>query len=214
MAVAYLKLEALKAMLPIAATSDWRYYLNGVRVLAEPGCTSMEATNGHIAAIHRQEVAEGLNQGFVDVILPLDKVKMLLAACSKGLLQVPVTVTPIEGHKLKHRVDAPNAGMNFESIDGAFPDLIRMIPTKLNGEVAHFNPDLTGAFAKSAKALGSRPEAVAIGHNGTGPALVSVGRDSEFLGIITPLRADAPQPSSFKWAHRRIIAPATGKVPA
>lgn len=208
MAVAYLKLEALKAMLPIAATSDCRYYLNGVRVLAEPGCTSMEATNGHIAAIHQQEVAEGLNQGFADVILPVGKVKMLLAACPKGLSHVPVTVSYVCGDNLVRRVDVPNAGMSFDSIDGVFPDLIRMIPTKVSGEVAHFNPDLLSAFVKSAKALGSRAEAVAIGHNGTGPALVSVGRDSEFLGIIMPLRGDPVHPAAFAWARRKIAAPA------
>lgn len=50
--------------------------------------------------------------------------------------------------------------------------------------------------------------------NSAGPALVSVGRDSEFLGLVMPLRWDPTQPSSFEWAQRRITAPATGKVAA
>ena len=79
----------------------------------------------------------------------------------------------------------------FEPINAAYPNYRRIIPAKPSGEAAQFDANLITPFAKAAKALGAiydKVPRVLIKHNGNGAALVSFGRDDEYIGVIMPLR--------------------------
>lgn len=74
--------KQLKAMSRLAATSDIRYYLNGLHVVQDNRGTYIEATNGHM--LGRLLVDETPIANPCSVILPLDSVKTLAATGKKA----------------------------------------------------------------------------------------------------------------------------------
>jgi DNA polymerase-3 subunit beta len=83
------------------------------------------------------------------------------------------------------------------AIDGKYPDFRRVIPETINNEIAQFDPEFLMQFYKCAAILnGVKKPDVAIGHNGTGGAIVDI-QNGKFLGIIMPYRSKADF-SSYK----------------
>jgi DNA polymerase-3 subunit beta len=91
------------------------------------------------------------------------------------------------------------ASVNFTAVDGKYPDYVRVIPDKVTGETAQFNPDYVADFKKAYKLLNAKT--FHIHHNGHGGAVVDFGL-ANFLGVMMPLRTGAENlvynPSKFK----------------
>ena len=75
-------------------------------------------------------------------------------------------------------------------IDGKYPDMARVLPRTLSGEVAQFNAAYLGDLAKISKLLlpDLKFHAPTILHNGDKPALVEFGHEN-YTHILMPLRA-------------------------
>lgn len=197
----YTKLSALRAVSALAAQDDIRYYLNGVLVEASAGVTRLVATNGHVMGIYdnvsRADNAENEldARASVSFIVPYSALALLKPAKNKLDQLVIETADGINGTLTV----IGGASVNFTAVDGRFPDYIRVIPDKVTGETAQFNPDYIGDFKKAYKLLGAKT--FHIHHNGNSGAIVDFAMDN-FLGIMMPLRSGVPlesyNPSKFK----------------
>jgi DNA polymerase-3 subunit beta len=193
----YTTLSALKAIAILAADNDIRYYLNGVQITANATETRLAATDGHVLGIHRSE-QQNENIDFVEFILPLDVIKLLKPAY-KNIDSVVIdtdgltgTITAVTG-----------ATINFSAIDGKFPDIQRVIPHRVSGEVSQFKPALLDRFAKAAKLLGSKNQLIHVAHNGNSAALVHLDVSASFVGVVMPFRSfadDGESKSPPAWA--------------
>jgi hypothetical protein len=101
------------------------------------------------------------------------------------------------------------AGMSMsgKTIDGEFPKWRNVIPTKVFGKAAQFDPHYIGLLSKAWVILHGNKghRRVGIGHNGEGTALIDLGNDN-FFGIIMPMRLDAPVSPPDWWADSLRIA--------
>lgn len=189
--------DQLIAALCTAGKDDIRYYLNGVFVEASNMETRLTSTNGHIVSTQRADAKdENEVDGVVQMIIPR-------AALEK-----------IKNHKVLRTVELNDEGgawgivdfdarTEFVPVDGKYPEYRRVIPATFSGEAAQFNPNYIALFAKAAKALGAMngdAPRLAISHNGrTGNALVSIGRDDEYIGVIAPCKME-PTACRPEWA--------------
>ena len=113
--------KIIKAIVLAAAKKDIRYYLNGVFINEQ----HIVATDGARmnAYKHGQEWEHG------DIIIPIDKVELALKMKTK---------------QIKIEKDSIN-GIPFGTIDGKFPDYLRVIPQSpktTEGEIiANINPE-------------------------------------------------------------------------
>lgn len=189
----YTKLSALRALTVLAAKDDIRYYLNGLLIEYSPTITRIVATNGHVMGIYNDTQE---NEGSGSFIIPRSALDLLKPA--NKLDQVCITR---EGTGSGSISVIGGASVNFAAVDGKFPDYVRVIPDKVTGEVAQFNPDYIADFKKAYKLLGAKT--FHIHHNGHGGAIVDFARD-DFLGIMMPIRTGAESlvynPSQFKQA--------------
>lgn len=188
----YTKFSALRAISVLAAQDDIRYYLNGVLVEASASVTRLVATNGHVMGIYDNTEQENEldDRASVSFIIPAAALALLKPAKNK-LDQLVIengTLTVVGG-----------ASVNFTAVDGKFPDYIRVIPDKVTGETAQFNPDYIADFKKTYKLLNAKT--FHIHHNGNSGAIVDFATDN-FLGIMMPLRSgvtlESYSPSRFK----------------
>ena len=194
----YTKLSTLRALANLAAEKDIRYYLCGLLIEASATQTRVVATNGHVMGImngaHENEVSASF-------IIPIDAIKMLKPANKADMVSITIERDGT-GQVLRGAINVlGGASVNFTAVDGKFPDYVRVIPDKVTGEVAQFNPDYIADFKKAYKLLGAKT--FHIHHNGHGGAIVDFARD-DFLGILMPMRTGAEgltyDPSQFKKA--------------
>jgi len=179
--------KQLKAMSRLAATSDIRYYLNGLHVVQDNRGTYIEATNGHMLGrllIDETPIANPCN-----VILPLDSVKTLAATGKKGSETLCFTV---DGVKVSV-INPQGETMIFQRVEGKFPDCDRVIPklTSDSGiEPSTYNPEYIQAFYDCAKDLGSSCKGVTvqIKQRGNDSGIVNIDSEPLFVGIIMPMR--------------------------
>lgn len=177
--------DQLVAALCTTAKADIRYYLNGVYVEATNAETRLTSTDGHVMSTQR---ADAVGDNEVD-----------------GVIRIIIPTSALEGikkHKTIHTVEVNDDGgswgivdyparIGFTPVEGQFPDYRRIIPARLSGEPGQFDPRLIAQFTKAATALGATHEKiprVLINHNGKDCALVSLGRDTEYVGVIAPLK--------------------------
>ena len=186
----YTSLSALRAISALAARDDIRYYLNGVLIEASTHTTRLVGTNGHVMGIYDNIDQENELDGRVSFILPESALALLKPAKNK-LDQVVIengTLTVVGG-----------ASVNFTAVDGKYPDYARVIPDKVTGETAQFNPDYVADFKKAYKLLNAKT--FHIHHNGHGGAVVDFGL-ANFLGVMMPLRSsvslESYNPAAFK----------------
>ena len=181
--------DQLIAALCTAGKTDVRFYLNGVYLEATNTETRLISTNGAVLSLQRAD-AKGENEvvGVIRMTIPRSAIEK------------------VKNHKILRTIEINDDGgkwgvvdfatrTNFEPVDGSFPDYRRIIPLAPSGEAGQFDPELIALFAKAATALGATVKSkpiVAIKHNGTGGALVSLGRDTEYIGVIYPFRVQPP----------------------
>lgn len=194
--------DQLIAALCTAAKGDIRFYLNGVYIEASNMETRLVSTTGALVAVQR---ADAKDENEVDGVL-----KMIIPRTA---------VEKIKSHKTLRTVELNDEGgkwgivdcatrTTFDPVDGVFPDYRRAIPDKATGKAARFNPEFIAMFAKASKALGTSQKGspvVKITPNGDDAALVSVGRDDEYFGVLMPMRDELTDTTPV-WAKADLAA--------
>jgi len=180
--------KQLKAMSRLAATSDIRYYLNGLHVVQDNRGTYIEATNGHM--LGRLLIDETPITNPCSVIMPLDSVKTLAATGKKGRETVCFTV---DGVKIS-AINPQGETMIFQAIEGKFPDCDRVVPTLTSDkglEPSTYNPEYIAAFYDCANDLrGTKTKGISvqIKQRGNDSGIVNIDSEPLFVGIIMPMR--------------------------
>jgi DNA polymerase-3 subunit beta len=185
----------LLASICTASKKDLRFYLMGVQVLATETDTRLVSTDGNILSVQRLITRNVLDTGPVELIIPIETCEKIKS--HKG--DLPVELTLKDGQWCL--VDYGTMHF-FTPIDRKFPDFKRVIPVKCSGEVGQFQIALLSRFEKAAKILGAKCKSipvVSISHNGRDAALVSIGRDHEYLGVIMPVKVPAPELTAHTW---------------
>lgn len=185
--------KQIEAALLFAAKKGARYYLCGVWVGKGPhGGALLAATDGHHAAVINtgKPYPDTLPPG--GFILGRDRAALAVKGAGKEAL---IELAPGRvGH------------IGGAGTDAQYPDVLRMIPATVSGELAHFDPALLFAFRKARRVLcGQDGGFVAVGHNGASAARVAIG-DPDFVGVVMPLRFRHPQ--HFDLPEWRAPAPA------
>jgi len=160
-------LKTLQALVKhISPKSDVRYYLNGVMLEVTATARFYVATDGHKLAAIREDRQEGDVDG--QYILPRDVIL--------GVKIQKAGRNPIECAEFNFGADS-KAGIiycgtetRFSLVEGKFPDWRRVVPTKVSGEVAQFNPDYLVALRDCAAATVGigKYSGMYIAHNGGG----------------------------------------------
>ena len=202
--------EIIAALKLFAADKDVRFYLNGINL--EIGATEsrLVATNGHYLGCFRIESEQPeVTTPLGNIIIPNDLLKPIKA---KGMVEIAIGPLEIKKDAKGEEVPVSSArpvtltyagvSMSGKTLDGIFPDWRRVIPSKVSGEAAQFEPAYIGQLAKVSAALYGKNKYVGIGFNGNGAALLDFG-DENFVGVLMPLRPNAvtaPQ-TPPSWAH-------------
>lgn len=178
-----INIEVTRALLPLAAKKDIRFYLNGVYIEFQADKTIYVATNGHALGKYVEAVE---NEHTFNITIPVDVVKQLKVG--RGTAKWGDLSFNPEANTARIVNPGASQDFGFTPLDGKYPDYTKVIPTSATGEVAQFDVDLLSLFAQVNKALGSKyPGRIKLDHNGNAGALVHLCRD-EFLGVIMPFR--------------------------
>lgn len=179
------KADTLRGLLKVAATKDVRYYLCGVYVDPANGC--LVATDGHAMLLAKQEFESKL----APFVIPSKLIKSVLKHTKISASAVLVSVTDVEGSQWRQiRLDACKGFEIGSEIEGRYPDYRRVVPEKLSGKDAHYDP-LQFAVLQEGISLvrgQSSTQPVEIIRNGNGPAVVA-GMSDEGFGILMPMRS-------------------------
>lgn len=198
---ATINFRALNALCLAASTEETRYYLNGVKLEISRDEVIYVVTDGHRLVAHRDVLTEKAERNTLlgDFIIPMATCKALKL---KAKWDGSGTVTQDQrGLCFAH----PQLPMHVSKpIDGHFPDWRRVVPSSVDGKLAHFNPHYLAEFDKVAEILLANPRrgsVTEVAHNGGGPALVTFPGELETttFGVIMPKRA-APSMFAPSWA--------------
>ena len=192
--------EAIAVLKLFAAVKVVRYRLNGINLEIGRKETRLVATNGTMLGCFRVESEQPeVTTPLGNIIIPNDLLKPIKA---KGMVEI--LIGPLETKKDAKGEEVPvsNArpvtltyaglSMSGKTLDGTFPDFRRVIPSKVSGQPAQFDPRLTGTLAKAWSILhgGKGPHCVGLGFNGNDGALITLA-DENFVGVIAPMRPHA-----------------------
>ena len=169
-----------------AAEKDMRSYLNGICLEIGRTESRLVAINGHMLGVFRVESDQP------DIIDPLTSICIAsdLLKHIKPAGDVEFVIgAPVSDTDGRREVRITYAGLSIvgHTTDAKYPDWRRVIPDKVSGEAAQFNPEYIGRLAKAWACLhGKRSPMVAIAHNGDSAALIGMD-DSNFCGLIMPI---------------------------
>ncbi len=172
----------LKAAMLATSKDEARYYLKGVYFELSGNHVRIVATDGHRMFVACQEMANPFENN-VTMVLPFDGLKKSLTG-----LRSKDTFVSCQFGTLQSTIN----DVVMEPVDCTYPDYKRVVPQKLSGETAQFNPVYLGEMGKMAKCLGGA--LVNIAHNGQGPALVSFGR-LDCFAVIMPIDRSRVEPA-------------------
>ncbi len=188
--------DYLRALTHISAKADIRYYLNGVFVDIRARETRYIASNGHMLAVIRDEArAEDADQVPARYIIPFATCKT--AHSHKGVMAVLHYNAADQLARCTIDNLAKDGVLAFTPIDGKYPDFARVVPSKVDGKPGAYNWSYLDAFDRMAAIAwpvgkNSKPLSVELYQNGAeGAALVLAG-GREFLGVVMPVRNNAP----------------------
>jgi DNA polymerase-3 subunit beta len=189
---ATIRTDLLRAVLHLAAKGDVRYYLNGVFFEVSESRTLLVATDGHAMG-----VAISVNAGNTlaeNLIIAREVIETALRAKTPDVV-------------LQKRDDGTwqLGSVSFTPVDGKYPEWRFVVPKQCSGELQQFNPLILAKFAKSrSELLRDKGESsggrITLSHNGKAAALVSIGQDDEFFGVIMPRRGDSELKAPPAWA--------------
>ena len=176
-------IEVIRALLPLAADKDARWYMNGVYVEFQATRTVYVATNGHMLGIYTDDTVT--NEDVHNVIIPRDVVKALKPKHALRMGTLHVNPDTREARILN---PANGQDFGFNPIEGQYPDYQRLIPAETSGVAANYNAEHLYAFAQVNKMLGaSTPGHIVLHQNGDKSASVKLCRD-QFTGVIMSIR--------------------------
>ena len=195
---------ALKAVSRFASKSDIRYYFVGVLVEANETETRLVATDGHTMLVHRTPAE---NTHCWTGIVPLDTVQAILKhKTASKRVDVPIELHETASqHEL--RIDYSGQAFIFRPVDGQFPDYRRVIPQKITGKPACYQPEYLQRVQDAASDLGNAKEGgFSMGYNGNNAAVCRI--NDNCLAVIMPLRQDMlpAGPAGFEWAREPAAA--------
>jgi DNA polymerase-3 subunit beta len=194
MQIPYRALKAVSFCAP--AAKDVRYFLNGVLIDSTGSEVRLVATDGHTLALYRLREKAPVGQA----ILPIEDVK--------DALKLPRTASEkehpfeVELHDTTITITHGNSTVQkATAIEGKFPDYLKVLPRTASGEPAQYNPEYLNRFAQADRILGwlkrdAAPD-VYVHYNGSAGALVECQHDSDFLGVVMPMRLAAGKPSDL-----------------
>ena len=171
----------LAAAALVAPTKDVRYFLNGVCVFQRNSITYVAAADGSSLFIDILPDVEPAEQDF-EVIVPIDTVKHALKAKTNDFRLVK------QSHHGMWTI-GPSA---FEPINGAFPNVLRMLPSNTSDEYADFDFERLAIAQKALRlATGMKCEFFHLSHNGEKCGSIMRGNSEFPLMLIIPLRSTA-----------------------
>jgi len=182
----------------IAPKSEIRYYLVGVQFEITDAGRFYVATDGHKLVAIREARQDGDVNG--EYLIPRDVILGI------KLSKRPVIDTA-EFNQENGNASLTYCGTEtrFGLVDGKFPDWRRVIPSKVSGEVAQFNPDYLVAIRDCAAATVGvgKHSGLSLLHNGNSASLYQAD-SHDFIGVIMPLRIDdcykpAPTDLHINW---------------
>jgi DNA polymerase-3 subunit beta len=200
---ANIDLNLVKACALACSKDDYRYYLNGVFIEYDGSALVSVATDGHRLVAFKYDKPQPDEIEKFGVIVPLEIINKIKLN-KVGSIAI---LKHIEG--LRWAIEYTLISIEFDAIDGAFPDWRRVVPTSTSGEIAQFDLKYMADFAKICKMLDKYNTHCPIAHNGTGPALVSFGSSFEGFGVLMPVRMEEPLRGAPSWVNRNSIEKAT-----
>lgn len=173
-----IEMAVLQAALITAPKKDIRYYLNGVYISQN----KLVSTDGHRLFAYDLEGAEE----FEPFIIPRESIETLsrsLSAKDRKTAQVEIS-----GDKLVYKMAYSKTAVNFEPIDGRYPDFERVIPAKYEPSIhGSYRWQYMADFAKISKLLGCKLGLARLLTNGMNSALVELP-DTKATCVIMPAR--------------------------
>lgn len=210
--------EIITTLKLFAADKDVRYYLNGINLEIGAAESRLVATNGHSLGCFRVASDQpDVDAPLANIIIPNDLLKPIK---SKGFVDITIgaleTKTNGKGEEVPVSMSRPltvtyaGMAMSGKTIDGIFPDWRRVIPSKVSGEPAQFNPLYVGLLGKAYVTLhgGKGLPLVGIGFNGNDGALIDLA-DENFVGGLMPMRPNVitvPRTPPDWWADSLHVA--------
>jgi DNA polymerase-3 subunit beta len=169
-----------------AAEKDMRSYLNGICLEIGRTESRLVAIKGHMLGCFRVASDQpDIDNPLTSICIASDLLKHIKPA---GDVEF-VIGAPVSDTDGRREVRITYAGLSIvgHTTDSKYPDWRRVIPDKVSGEAAQFNPEYIGRLAKAWACLhGKRSPMVAIAHNGDSAALIGMD-DSNFCGLIMPI---------------------------
>ena len=223
-------LSTLRAVRTHAGTNDIRYYLNGVYFDTLNG--RLVGTDGHRCMIaHLPTIPEPEAERFIIANSGIDMVlKVYDAAGHKantrtGDVTITITFQRVTYHDTEHnttvkkplevRFRTPTGEIVIPELDGTYPDVSRVIPERVNGELSHFNGRyIADAFKavsilrnESGKTAKSGDNTPFLAHNGSsaGVILTSDVLDNPAIIILMPIRLSGSVPDSISNVNNRLF---------
>ena len=167
----YIQVPVLKALLLTAGKKDARIAINGIHVEYSKAGVLLVSTDGHRMSVARCDYDGEPFDPFI--------IKRLQVESLKGKFYMPVKVT--------HENGVITIGdITLSPIDAAYPYWRRVIPTKLSGEPAYYNPAYYADLGKARHLLGLRNDFTGLEMNGESGALDQITPD--FFVVIMPFR--------------------------
>jgi DNA polymerase-3 subunit beta len=166
------------------------------------------ATNGHMLAVARiQQKPENFFFPILGMIVPIHLFKSVTA---NGIVQIEIgdqlvkfgkDGSEILSYHYPVTVTYDGTTISGNSIDTPSPNWRKVIPKKVSGEIAQFNPNYIGLLGKAQETLREDYDSswVGIGHNGKGPALVEFS-DRNFIAVVMPTTKENPS-TAPDWCH-------------
>lgn len=203
-----LPVSYLRASLICAGDKDIRNYLNGVLVRIRADDVILAATNGHRLSVFRVARTDNAEPyAPAEIIIPRDALKGIKAMnrhVKDCFLQYDAA-QPLAECKLSALKDA---GRVFVPVDGRFPDFTRVVPDKLNGERARFNPHYLAEFLDLVQiAADSGNIFYTLHENGDSAATLTCSALPEWFGVLMPMRGlDQSEYKRPEWLDDKPVA--------
>lgn len=200
-----IKARLFAAIAQFKATTDIRYYLNGVLLEPDPnGGAFIVATNGHAMGIWRDESATGVERR---IIVSTDA-KLLQACRGSDLKRLVVrndrlavvletdATPPREREVYIQPIEAKKVGVPAWEVEGKFPDWVKTVPRPTSeGIKGAINPQYIH-MVEAALSIGIGSDKFAgiffDQLNADAPILVRscIQSADGFLGVIMPMRSE------------------------
>jgi len=200
MATINLYRKDLKAASRFMAIKDIRYYLCCLLIESNPMESRLIATDGHTLIVNRCDAKDD-NAGNFTGIIPADTVKTILswkAPYKNAGDNIPIVITAPDDAAGEHRVEWCGNIALFKLIDAKFPDYRRVVPDKLSGELAFYNPDYLVKVARAADDYGHKNSQFTLGYNGGSGGVAVINNDC--FVVIMPMRLEQADISAALWS--------------